>query len=593
MAAPILKIPVDDDAFKRFLKTWQKYQGQLEDQPELWSDIGTEMRGAALAGAALADALQAQAQAQEELQERRKQALRDQQEEARARSDAARSEEEKEERRARRRREAVQDIKNYARSAGEVAVNLGKWALGGGALAAVGTGVSLWGLDKIFSGVADERRMAQGLGVSIGQRQYGASNLQRYFDVNSTMEKVANMQGDPTQWAPFAMMGVNPRGKNPAQLLQEVTVAARSMFIKDKGNLALAQAQGLTDIFGADDLRRLAVTPAGDLHTSMATANKLAANQGLSDAVGKKWQDLSVTLDNLKLKIENVLIDGLARLDKGGELEKLADAFSNFASAVLTPKLFDQLGDALNTFTKYVTGPDFAPSVKAFTEDVVTLAKAIDDALHFLTPSTPAPGSREARDGTVMDLGPFGSVKLSDSKYKRTVSEKDAFNLVNTQLAGYGWSSAQRAGLLSSAHFESGFDPMLWGDYDKHGVPQAYGLMQWNKDRRDQYLRIFHHSMESVKDFKQALSEQTFFENWELNHSEKAAGAALRRAGTQFTAGEIVTLEYERPAHSIARSLVRGAYSAGLTVPTVVVKNQTGASVATTSSAAAGGGTGK
>lgn len=45
---------MDDEAFKRFLKVFDKYQTELKAQPEMWRDINTGVEGMAAAGAAIA-----------------------------------------------------------------------------------------------------------------------------------------------------------------------------------------------------------------------------------------------------------------------------------------------------------------------------------------------------------------------------------------------------------------------------------------------------------------------------------------------------------------------------------------------------------
>src|SRR3954466_13528494 len=54
-ASPILTVPVDDAAFKRFIDTFKKYQATLKEQPEMWKSMAGGVDGVAVAAAGMTE----------------------------------------------------------------------------------------------------------------------------------------------------------------------------------------------------------------------------------------------------------------------------------------------------------------------------------------------------------------------------------------------------------------------------------------------------------------------------------------------------------------------------------------------------------
>ena len=587
MPTPILKIPIDDEAVRRYFAAFEKYQNQLKLQPEMWKDTNATLNLMAGAMAGVAAEIAHQTEVSRKLSEEEKKREEAVKKAAKERADADKAEAEREKAAAARRRHAIDQVKEYSRTLADAAVNLGKWALIGGGASFAGGALGLWGLDRFVAGVGEERRLSQGFGVSMGQRQGAGINMQRYFDVNSVLETVANAQATPGDWSIFRMMGVDPRGKNPADLTNEMALAARRMFLADNGNLALAQAQGLTRIFSPDDLRRLAATPESDLRRSIADSQRLAAGAGLRDEVGRKWQNFLINVDTAGLKIKNVLIDRLTTLEPS--LEKFVSTVGGAVADFLGRPEFKQ---GLETFAKYISDGNLQRDFKIFADDVGIVAKKLAEALVFLgiLPSAPSNPGGPAPAG-VPNAGTYG-LPSGKSVWYGLPRQPGSFafsmqaeNYAGQQFLKWGWSKDQVKGLLANALEESNFNPFAKGD---HGA--AYGISQWHKDRQNNYAALFGHTMQSVKDPEQALREQIEFMQWELTSSDrrnsfKKAGDALKRAHSAYEAGVLVSREYERPAGGAATAALRGVRA---TVG-VTIHNQTGASVATTVNSAAGG----
>lgn len=368
MPTPILKIPIDDAAFQRYLRSFQKYQEELKSQPDMWKSINTSILDTAAAGAAIS------AEITHQTEKTRLLAKEEAKREAAAKAMAKRrkDEDKEEEKRAdtekARRQKAIDQVKKYATDMKDVAMDLGKWTMGGGLLGIVGSALGLFGLNDMMVGVGQERRLASGMGVSMGQRQGMSMQMQRYFDVNSTLENVANMQANPGSWGTFKMMGINPQGKDPATLTYEAAAAARRMFIADKGNLMLAQAQGLTNVFQPDDLRRMAAESPSQFNASMRQGRQF---QGLNDSVGRKWQNFEIALDTAGTKLKNSLIDKLTVLEPG--LQTVVTKFGEMAEVILDkfgPPLLKGLAEGLDSFAKYLNTPQFKQDFKELIEDI-------------------------------------------------------------------------------------------------------------------------------------------------------------------------------------------------------------------------------
>lgn len=99
-----------------------------------------------------------------------------------------------------------------------------------------------------------------------------------------------------------------------------------------------------------------------------------------------------------------------------------------------------------------------------------------------------------------------------------------------------GWTKEQAAGIVGNLFVESGLRTDAEGDGGK-----AYGIAQWHPDRQAVFQKVYN------KHIRQSnFYEQLEYVNWELNNSEKKAGAALRGATTAQEAAAIVDKKYER-----------------------------------------------
>lgn len=651
MANPTIKIPIDTEAFDRFMDTFKKYQDALKAQPALWQEINETMGSVAAAGAAIAAEIARQGEetrkASTEENKRREaqraatkeqndalKAAREQQREY-ARFDKEKEKEEtrvarekdkrfKEEERQRKR--STKELKEYQKALTDSVAGFAKWAV---IDTAIGGAAGLWGIGKLAQGASNERRMAQGYGVSIGQRQGEAINMQRYFDVNSTLENVANARTNPADWGAFRVLGLNANGpENNIEMTNKLALAARQMFINDKQNLGLANAQGLTKFFSPDALRTLAQTTESDLTTSAGNAYKFT---GPADVAAKKWQDFIASMGAVTQNLKNKLIDKLSVLapilgsvltklgefalhfldrvdfkrvasDLDGFLKKLEspqfkEAMDSFTKDVM--KFGDMAVSVGETFGKYLLSDKFQTDLKNVADDIGTLAQKIHNALVFLgwipdTPSAPTPSGVQSVDPKTLG-GKYNYAPNS------ATSVIQGGNDVANQLMKWGWSENNAKGLLSNLWSESKLNP-LQAQIGKGGKPiidkktgmyAGYGIAQWDPARQKLFADLFGHRMDSVKNPGKALQEQTEFMNWELTSSDKRnhfkkAGDDLKKEKGAFGSGYIGSMEYERPAGGRTTAFLRGI-DADITVVFKERKARAGTSTPTIVNSVAGG----
>ncbi len=667
MATPTIKIPIDDEAFKRFFETFKKYQDALEEQPEIWKGINNVIGSVASAGAAVAAEIAHQGEETRKLTQEEAKRKQAQQEAAKASREAAkeRQDEAKEEeaafkekyrrekesekesdRRAKegevRRKREAREIKEFTGTLVESAAVLGKWAILGGGAGIVTGALGLWGADKFVQGVGSEFRLSQGLGINnIGQREAYATAFQRYFDVNTALGNVANMRANPSQWGAFAMLGLNPQGPedNPS-LMGNVASAARRMFIGDKGNLMLAQAQGLTKFFAPEDLRRMAETPDNQWAQSQSNAAALAKLATLSPNVGLKWQNFNFELEKAGLALKNEFIKKITDFDKNGELDKLVKKLGQ-VGITLVDKLFSpenvkKIEDGLDVFANYIGSKKFDQDLNTIVTDIGLVAKKIVDALVLLG-VIPSPANSAAAANAPGGVPNAGTAGLPSGKggfnYKAgavggvvgfavggpvgaaigALGAGEGLGRVGTgvyrinaeqyaakQLIAWGWSENQAMGIIQNNQDESRFNPFAV-EKDTFGRPildkktgqyRGYGIAQWDPARRKLYDSLFGHSMQSVSDPAQALREQLEFEQWELTSSDprnkfKKAGDDLKAESSRYGSAYTFSSEFERPTGGRATASLRGV-EATVNV-SVDFHPKKGPSTARIANAAAGG----
>lgn len=572
MPEPVLRIPVDDEAFQRYMEAFGRYQEQLREQPEMWEDVNSSVRDGIAANLSLADAIGASVAAAVRLgdvQERNAQ---------RRRKDSQ-DEDAEQQRASTWRRKALDHVQELSRTSASIVRGFGNFASGangtGGLFSMVsdvgkGLGGTLGGIVnlvghalnagyEINNAVSEKGLFARGIGTSISGQEGFQNNLGRLVNTDQGIDAVMNARGNASQWADFARLGVrgftDPSKSNTDLYADVLRQQARIAQRYTKGNYTNWQ---LADAFGAsafgtthEDLNRIMKDP--DL------AGKIAAAQSFKSPLADKQTDAAtkavIAQDNLTTHVRDTAQAFAVGFDPA--LDKATAGLSKLAA-----------------LAEKIVG--FFPS-----------NWSLDGAMPTIRHETDAERrAAEADPNNPRGKGLWGGLKAmwnSDwVSVKQTGEGNNYQQWAGDQFQKAGWSANQTKGLLSNIQAESSFNPFNVGDSGK-----AFGLGQWHADRQAMYAKLYGHTMQSVKDPRQALREQLGFIQWELTHTEKKAGDRLRQALTAYDAGRIVSRDYERPA-SRAEDLRRGRTAENVTV-NVKVTAPTGMQTAVTTNSAAKG----
>lgn len=254
------------------------------------------------------------------------------------------------------------------------------------------------------------------------------------------------------------------------------------------------------------------------------------AAHGMKQTEGSRLAVASAGLANSLTKMGTPLVDAMTGL-KG-----------------VTAKLGDTMAEVESLLKRFLTTP--SKGMQWFPSGGSGQGGATaPDGQSLLNPSNPVNGYtpvsfemlRSAGSAPQM-FGGLSAPALTSPEQKKRAAEAMAY------FQAHGWTKNQAAGIVSSLQRESGFNAGAVGD---HG--RAYGALQWHGDRQAAFQRWSGHSIHGS-----SYEEQLAFIQWELTHSEKAAGDALRRAHGAYQSGAIVSERYVRPRDVLGEAERRG-----------------------------------
>ena len=523
MPVPIFKINVDDTAFKNFLKTFNKYQESLNEQPENWKGINDEIATSVTIAASLSAEIAHQFELTRELMK------------------LERDHDKQQEKIVSKRRKEMKSLLEDAKSFGSAAMGYGGTVIkyAAGAITGGARG-GYWGLDKLGGWAGDQRRAAMGLGVSVGSQQRANVALSRYFNVNSALENIANLKASPEGQVPFGVLGIrNVQGKDPAQLLYEVAQAAGQFFgaHKGPGQMAVAQAAHLTDIFSPNELRVLAQVTRGELGRTVASRRSRDAALGLTDETGRKWQDFSSTLEGVGYKLKDVFAEKLVALE--GPLGKVTDAFAELITKVVTKTNLDAMAKGINGFADYLSSGKFQQGFDHFLDEMSKVGEIVDWIWDKVGPKKTDPRMTSTTD----PRDPRNRVIPSDHAGS---DQKRIKSIIASGMLKAGYPVEAVKGDIGNVIWESGLDPLNMGP-DKKGT--HYGLWQFDLRRQKTFEKLKGYSMQSIRDPYAAAAQQEWFHEQELAHKYIKTGKKLKQlagvAGGASKAATLINNEYE------------------------------------------------
>lgn len=266
-------------------------------------------------------------------------------------------------------RDSAKWTADVARNVASTALSAAKWA----AFSAIATGFGLGGLGASASTV---RRTSQGLGIKAGELRAANVNFGRYIDPEAALGNIAGAQSDLSKRWIFNALGQNTVGKDAAQILPELLPKLVQAFKAGGSTLQGAQARGLDQIVGIDDLRRLSVLTEEELSKTIDAYRKDRQSLEEGDSTGRAWQDFMVSLKRAGEQIEVSLLRGLTKLTPFLEAfaNGIAKAIDAFVSSGGLQAWIEKVGAALERLGNYLGSKEFASDVESFMGAIHTMA---------------------------------------------------------------------------------------------------------------------------------------------------------------------------------------------------------------------------
>ena len=407
MARAIVKVDMVDDAFKRHVELFKKYQEQVKELPGAWGVAGEEIAKVGALNEANTAALLVQNQLVHE-------------------QEKAWAAQEKEEKRLldleKKRRNQIHlmwmDTVNMAKSVKNITLDLFRWVGIGGILSGLAGAGGLFGLDKLAQNVGDNRRTAQGYGTTTAGLRSANLELQRFIDPESVLQGISSAQANLGSVA-LQHFGINRSlNTDPSDVLANLLPKVKAIADRPNFNTNGPDWQFLQELgFTLQDMRRLHATTQQELRDSLGKAKADKAQLARLDQLSQRWQDLDIKLRLAGAKIENVFVDALGDPKLLSGLEQLSDAVATSLKTFLeSPKIkewLDDVGKGAVWLAGELNDPKFQHGIETFVADIGILAQKLVDALVWLhlipdpNAGQPKPWQQQASDFGFKAIGAY------------------------------------------------------------------------------------------------------------------------------------------------------------------------------------------
>lgn len=342
--------------------------------------------------------------------------------EADARKKAAAESDKEFERRKKQRADDIKHLKESAKWTADVAKNVASTAFSAAKWVAFSAIASGFGLGGLAASAGGARRASQGLGINTGELRAANVNFGKYIDPEGALGNIAGAQSDLSKQWIFKALGQNTAGKNAGDILPEILPKIVAAFKAGGGTTQGAQARGLDQLVGIDDLRRLSSLTEKELTDTIAAYKKDRAALDVDDATGRAWQDFLVSMKRAGEGIEVSLIKGLKTLTPF--LEKFADgigkAIDSFVSSGGLQVWIEKVGMALQKLGNYLGSKEFADDVESFMSAIHTMASYLAklfpkspvaaEVAQGTVSTMPAPGAKPTQSGLSAAMGVYRAV---------------------------------------------------------------------------------------------------------------------------------------------------------------------------------------
>jgi predicted flap endonuclease-1-like 5' DNA nuclease len=381
----IIEIDVNDEAFKAFVKSFDKYKEAVKELPEDWDKSST----------ILADFAESLEHATEEVEKQR-----DAMSESDKAAERAAAKRKKEQEDARKRQQ--QQIRESAKAAQDLSKMLIGGALKfaeilgvGGVLGGLLGGGGLFGFDRLADRFGDARKQSMGLGVNPGQLQAAKINFQPYLaDAGSTLDKIAEAKMDPVGRSYLTRMGLNPDAP-AASLLPQIIERSRKLYDQGVRSPQLLEASGVGRFIDRQEYMTIGAEKKPYLEEALG-AYKKESDNGIGDDTYRTFQQFSVSMHRAAQDTENVLGHTLVGLapDLQDLSKTIVGVIKDLDSSGVLKDLIKDLGDVIKSFAADLKSKEFKDGVKEFIQDIPILAGKIHDALAWFGLIPKGPGDK-------------------------------------------------------------------------------------------------------------------------------------------------------------------------------------------------------
>lgn len=432
----VIEVDILDAKFKNFVAEFEKLQAALKKMPSDWQKVGSSAaKGAQTGNEGLNKAFKAQKGITDEISR----AEKNQKNFNKSARDGAHELEKAN-------RMAASIAKNMASSA----VSAAKWLTFG----ALGAGFGLGGL---AGSASDYRKQAQGLGISTGQLRAANVNLGRYISPESVLSNIANVQSDLSKQHILGRLAPGSQGKNAADILPDAILNAISQFKAGGQKTQYAEAQGLTQIFTLEELKRLSSLSEKELASTIEQYKADQKKLAIDDADSRAWQDFFVKLKQSGNVLETSLIRSLTTLTP--QLAELSNVVTKAVTDFLSSEGFKK---TVEEFTAYLSSPEFKSDVKSFFDALGEMGRAVAKIARLINGPT-VPVGQGLTNVTPSSVG--GAVSQGLSNYGTIMSKiyplaERNFNPGNLRFAGQRNAAMGEGNFAKFSSNEAGLQAM-------------------------------------------------------------------------------------------------------------------------------------
>ena len=459
-SVPIVQIPIDDTAFKKFSEAFEDYRGKLKAMPAAWQATNDRIlelvKVQQKLGRSSDDAWKTAVAASAAYEKSVTNAVRAQTGLAAVTHSAGTA--------MTRMAAAGKALAGHLFGAVRFAAKLATYGIGGGL---VGGGGLLFGLDTLAHGVLATQRSARGLGLTPGQFNSFRVNMARYAGT-SVLTGAATAQIDPTKWGQLATLGIDPMQaahESATALSGQEIMAVHRAWRQNPSMLNPAVQAAMQLGFSAGDVRNIGLAHGASLQGAISAAHRDAGAMGFSATVAREWSNFSIQLHKAGVLIETALVNTLAPL--APQLTVMSKDIAGFITGLAQSKdvkvWVGDLEEGLKGLADWLKSPAFRSDMQTMIWYFSKMAHAVGSAARFVfgVPKPPAGAPTVSAVPALPAVGPPSADLVRRAHIMERlggVNAQDINNLTRSAAAKYHvplWL------LRAQAHIESGYGQHL------------------------------------------------------------------------------------------------------------------------------------